>query len=793
MGYDTARGSCLLTISSAPASVAFSSVPPNWLATLPPVPATLLCASVALLAPLVAGAPIVWLLRGRRALLADDWLLAPFVGLGALVLVLQNLVYLDLPVATSAPWLWLVIALLVAAFGASGRLRESLRALPRAVFALALLAYAAQGLALLQVGARHWVGRLWEDEFSYTMMAQFFQDLPFSLDVDAVGQRPWLFRVLRPSLGRFYLPFGLKENRIGQSVLQAFNSASVGGDAKALFGPTIVLCGPLLALAVALLARRLGFGRRATLAAAWLAALLPAISMLQLESFLSHALVIAFFVVWLVALDDLGRAPGAGTFLAATLVLCFGVATYGEMWLALLALAAVSLGLAAWRRRRPVESALVFGLLVVAPYALNPRFIRMLLLTTAIGGTAAMHTTIYPWAYGLEGLARLWLGDFAVTGPAWGQALARAAGLSATLGGLAGLVALLRRAPVRAAGEAADGETPASPALRVSLLCLALGPLPFLLGGHHPYQYYKVVQTAAPALVVGLVGLLSGVVFRWTTRAWRVVAGALLGALVLFASVSTLRMVRHTATLTPEPRSNAGLFVAPEGRELQDRLETLRGGSVVVGRGLYPIQNAWIAYFARFNSVWLSEPFLGRDRLERSPDAAPLLDLGRAPEGALVLTRRDDLSFARPPDTEVVWFNAAYELWRPRAGPWAVLFDVDRPGAKAPRFDLSRPALGRTFALGRAGLRLRLLAGRAGRVHVDLALAPVRAVAGARLLAPGCAPARAPVAAGPTSLRIDCDLRAAFDDVRLSAEADTARDPAHVLDLRVTAVLHASP
>ncbi len=60
--------------------------------------------------PLLCGLPLAWLLRGRGPLDREGWLLAPYLGLGALVLVLQNLVYSDVPVARAAPFVWLAVA-----------------------------------------------------------------------------------------------------------------------------------------------------------------------------------------------------------------------------------------------------------------------------------------------------------------------------------------------------------------------------------------------------------------------------------------------------------------------------------------------------------------------------------------------------------------------------------------------------------------------------------------------------------------------------------------------------------
>jgi len=337
----------------------------------------------------------------------------------------------------------------------------------------------------------------------------------------------------------------------------------------------------------------------------------------------------------------------------------------------------------------------------------------------------------------------------------------------------------------------ADGSIGAAPtlALRLSLLCLALGPLPFLLSGRHPYQYYKVVQSAAPALVVGLVALLCGV--TWTRVRARRAGPALVALLALAATFASLSLVQATATPILDPRSNAALLLAPDERELCDRLETLRGERLVFGRGLLPALNAWLTYAARFNDVWLAEPFLSRDRLERSPDATRLLDLPAAPLGALLLTRRDDQTFARPPGAQTLWTNAAYELWRPRAGPWVTLFDVDHPGRNEPRQALDRPHVGQTYALGRAELRLRLCAGEAGRASITLALTPLPGVTGVHIVAPACTAntPRAPASeasAGTTvlpqvaTLTVICGVQPGFTDVRLQAEADSASDPSQL-------------
>src|SRR5262245_37439509 len=55
---------------------------------------TLGCITVVLASPFAVGLPLSWLLNGRQPLSSADWIRAPFLGVAAIVVVLQNLVVL---------------------------------------------------------------------------------------------------------------------------------------------------------------------------------------------------------------------------------------------------------------------------------------------------------------------------------------------------------------------------------------------------------------------------------------------------------------------------------------------------------------------------------------------------------------------------------------------------------------------------------------------------------------------------------------------------------------------------
>ena len=92
----------------------------------------------------------MWLLRPK----SDDhrmWVgvLSPFVGLSAIVLSTQNLVYVDVPVRTATPWLWIAGVLAWVPVILTGQWRFLRRCFPGALLLCGLLVFVARAAGLL--------------------------------------------------------------------------------------------------------------------------------------------------------------------------------------------------------------------------------------------------------------------------------------------------------------------------------------------------------------------------------------------------------------------------------------------------------------------------------------------------------------------------------------------------------------------------------------------------------------------------------------------------------------------
>jgi hypothetical protein len=640
------------------------------------------CIAVALGGIVAIGVPVAWLINGRRPLTEEDWIKAPFLGVATIVLCLQNLVYLDLPIGKTAPFLWGAALVLWKWLYRSGQLPVTLARCPRALFGLALLAYLVQGLGLLLVGARAYVGRAWGDEYGYTSLAQFFLDERFSLKLSDLDHRPYMLGVL----------VELRTHRIGQAMLQAFVAVGSGGSAKTAFEPTILLCAPLLVLAIFALARGLDLGRGRALAAALVAGLLPGLALVHLESFLSQALATPFLLFLPAGLHDLARRPDRRRLAALALIFAAAASVYAEVWPILLGVTVLVLGLTAVRHARPWHLA-GYGLaLAASAFVLNPGFTPHLLkIQMQLGGSVL--GALYPWAYRLEGLACLWLGDVVQGEPLTAaHGLARGCGLAITALGYGGLLLVCwRRLPLRGRPRAWSAF-----ALAAGILALALLPMALLArDNQHPYQFYKLLLSISPLLVLGLASLgartasdgsspaISAAPGSETLRPAALVPLAVVGVL---AVVGTTRMTLQTTTLVPTRRCLAAYYQAPAIGDTQARLEALHNRDLLIATpygGHNRLRNPWLAYFARHNRVRLADPHVAGWNLEHhdNPGGSALRAGTTMPEGFLLMSAPGTFQPGPHGDARLLWQNDAYELWQPGPGPWAVpLAEMHRDG-----------------------------------------------------------------------------------------------------------------
>ena len=218
------------------------------------------------------------------------WLLyVSCAGLPLAILASQDLVYVDVPVRYSA---WIVfgiglscsVALLWHLFQYRSNHLISGRKEFVNVLIVVIVCAAVHGMPVFLVGPDNYYGTAHEDQANYVLLAQFLKDEPFSTTIDSVGSHPWLVKAI-----------DAKEKRIGQSVCIAIVAAISGTDAKTAYGATSVFFILLLSAASYAAIRRLSLPRwTATGCAIWIG-VLPSLTRLHLDGFLSNVSVLFCF------------------------------------------------------------------------------------------------------------------------------------------------------------------------------------------------------------------------------------------------------------------------------------------------------------------------------------------------------------------------------------------------------------------------------------------------------------------------------------------------------------------
>lgn len=664
-----------------------------------------ICIAVALLSPLVIGTPIRCLLSRDRPLDELDWIEAPFLGIAFIVVVHQALVYLNVPIRAALPFTWLVVVALWIAAASFGKIARSLRAFPRLAFAGALGVYLLHGAGLLWAGVDDYYGRAWSDESNYTAIAQFVSDEPFRSSINSVGQRPYLVR-----------PITLKgERRIGQAVLQSFLSSSVGAEARLLFEPTILLGPALVFLGVLALCRILGRSTPSAFLVSAASALLPALALVHLESFLSQSLAIPLLVVLPALAWRITHAPDADHVVVAGAVLATAISVYPDfLLLYVVAIAPFLVATLASRKLRTLGhlcGAVALGLL------LNPLTVGSL-PTILRGATRPVLGQLYPWALKVEGLARIWFGDGVKTSHHLIRLGMMATAVGLTIVGYLGLG--LAGRPWRRSSSSDRAGTDIRP-LAIAILGLALLPLAIIARDtNHPYQFYKSLLTVAPLIALGLAFVAQG------GRSGPSRRGAILPAIALIAATPMTTLMTIRSALSPaESRSGADILRAPAMKSLSRYLASLSGKSLVYwsidDQWAPGYKNAWVSYFARRNRVWLCRPILLDQDLRDVRGAERFYDLGALPSDALFVSDNES-AFLRPPRDEdrwrLEWTDGRHTVWSPSSNRWVTLANI------ASSREIEEK--GSFLWMGADYTALEVLAGASGvaRIHASFVLGP---------------------------------------------------------------------
>jgi hypothetical protein len=210
------------------------------------------------------------------------------LGLFLSVLILQNLVYLGVPVRFSA---WLVLGLAILQFyrfrrELGGWLRNlRTNADIKALGTVALLAAIFHSVVPIEQGLDRYYGKAGLDYYNYTLLAQYLRDQSYNTDPTQFGLRPSALFTTK-----------YRHERIGQSIVQAEISVFSRTNAQSAFAATIIVSLTALAISSYALLRDMEVPLFTAVAGAFLPTIFQAITRLSIDAYLSQTATLFVFV-----------------------------------------------------------------------------------------------------------------------------------------------------------------------------------------------------------------------------------------------------------------------------------------------------------------------------------------------------------------------------------------------------------------------------------------------------------------------------------------------------------------
>ena len=534
-----------------------------------------------------------------RFLLPSDFsvlhkfLFALLGGFFLVVLVAQNLVYLDVPVRISA---WLVSgAALLQIWFARHKIGPWTRASwsnpdLRTLAVVILLTVTFHGIVPIRQGLEWYYGKGHFDQINYVLLAEFLKEEPYRTKEQDIGLRPWLvlpvgFKDDQQAVGMSPGPgqekTGLKKERIGQSVLMAEISVWSGTDAKSAYAATVIFVITLLAISVYALLRETGLSRFMAASGALMAALLPAVTRLSLNGFLSQVSILFVFPFFAILL----RHPEfrVRTFtLFFSLTLAYLVSAYSEI--ALIGFCTLFLGVLFVRKDRFSLKRLIAMSSILLVALLNPFYLRNLIEFLAqqfyYAANVASLKGLAPDILSLPGWSELLFGAVA------GTRLKLLLGSCAILLGLlflSGVIFLPKR----------DRLIYGTILLPVILVIIYLAALT-------QYSYYPIAKIILTILPFGI-GLVFVALFRIAAKHQRrlIVVNLISVLMVAAAAAGSLRYyseVLHNGDALRYVREPRFLNVCRD-------LDQIKNKRVLVFE-THPLLTPWLCYHARRNDVF---------------------------------------------------------------------------------------------------------------------------------------------------------------------------------------------
>lgn len=550
------------------------------------------------------------------------WFFSPFLGISFIIIVLQTCVYLDIPISLSAfPFIILLIVGIILIY--YKKKTFEIPKFPSILIVCVILVLIINGIGYFALGPSNYLGYGWIDQHNYVGIAQFLMDKPFSTELNQVGETPYLVDAI------------LKKNdRIGQSVLQGFVAIISFVNAKTAYG-AISLLSPLLTfLSVLLLAPFLLKDRLFQYGAALSAACIPGFALIHLQDFLSQALAVPFILVSPLIIYFALKEKSWHFVAIGILILAALHAIYSEFTILFVVLAICGGIWYILQTKEIYSSVVAITSIIIIGLLINIGYIERSLFVQKRGSIANILQSIFPFSETVEGLGFLWFG---YSSPLLNNPVlfftVNFCAVILTIGAYTGIICAVKKQ---------------KDVVCVLLLILAISPIIFLSQSEpYPYQFYKLLMTISPILMLGVWALLSDF-WEVNTNISDVlhkngihpILQRIPNLVLLFLLISSILITGYLAaySINGGYRSVVTLTNTEDMISMYYTLENTKNLDYIVSVS-HPYPLAWVAYHGRNNRIFFVNNQIGDVTLDKAYGKKfSFNDISKIPHNATKIT-----------------------------------------------------------------------------------------------------------------------------------------------------------
>jgi len=506
----------------------------------------------------------------------DSFLLYPFVGLSLIIILLQNLVYLNIPIKYSS---FLLLLFIVSGLIYTS-VKQKIKLTEKWLVIIVFISFSLfiNGIGYFKETAKHYIGYGWIDGYNYTTTAEFLKEYPFKTNYSSID-KPYIVSAIAK-----------KNDRIGQSVYQAFLSSIIFLPANFAYGAVSLLSVVLSFLSFLYIFIKLEFKSFISYCFSFIISILPAVSTIHLENFLSQALGTPMLIISIAYMFN-SKNISTKNLIVLALLIAGTNSIYTEYTPFIILIMFLIILVKIALKEKVIEIIKGYILSILLAIFVNPFFLDGTIKIFRRTNLVNVLSHVYPFSHSAYGFNRLFFGDLFIGNIINKYYLFILIFFLIIISAIGFLILFIKKR-------------------NTNIFFLLAFPIVSLILNiflrNYSYQAYKLLLSFFPLLFIGIAYL-----FEILLSYKRFIKVFAIGVVILITYIPA----KATFDLSNKAyigggRSIVKIINSYDQKQIYDELWSLKKKNIILNTN-HPYELAWMVYFGRNNNLKFYTNFIG--------------------------------------------------------------------------------------------------------------------------------------------------------------------------------------